>query len=152
MAKISNTQTFTFIDEKGNTHTVVCYTTHTNIRTTEHAECDGYHGKDYWYNRPWYRFTYENALLDLAGKMANGDKARYKAFKACIDAKAQSEKEACEAWFKAFKADYDSLSDDTKKHLANSGVVVTSVEQANDVMKISKAFDAMNRLLSDDKN
>ena len=84
--------------------------------------------------------------------MANGDKARYKAFKACIDAKAQSEKEACEAWFKAFKADYDSLSDDTKKHLANSGVVVTSVEQANDVMKISKAFDAMNRLLSDDKN
>lgn len=152
MAKINNTQTFTFIDENGNTYTVICYTTHTNVRTTEHAECDGYHGKDYWYNRPWYRFTYENALNDLAHKMSGKNERRYKAFKACIDAKAQSEKEACEAWFKAFKADYDSLSDDTKKHLANSGVVITSVEQANDVMKISKTFDAMSRLLSDDKN
>lgn len=41
--------------------------TRTPIRTTEHVEVfNGYSliadAKDYWYNRPWYRFRYANAL------------------------------------------------------------------------------------------
>lgn len=136
-------QVFVFIDELGNKHDVCCYTTSTRVRTTEHAECEGYEGKDYWYNRPWYRFTYENALRHLAENMAGKNERRLKAFMACIDAHAEDEKKACEAWFNAFKADYDKLSPKTKEHLANSGVEVTSVEQAEDVMKISKAFDTL---------
>lgn len=146
MTKERNHQTFTFVDENGKAYTVICYTTSTNVRTTEHAECEGYHGKDYWYNRPWYRYTYENALKDLAEKMAGKNELRLKAFKSCINARAQSEKEACDAWFNAFKKDYDSLSDETKKHLANACPHITSREQADDIMAISKAFDILFRL------
>ena len=43
------------------------YTTSTKVRVTEHAVIyeDGVevaHSKYFWYNRPWYRFTYQNAL------------------------------------------------------------------------------------------
>ncbi len=147
-----NHETFIFVDENGNSHTVICYTTHTRVRTTEHAECDGYEGKDYWYNRPWYRFTYDNALQDLARKMAGKNEDRLKAFNACIDARAKSESDACEAWFKAFKSDYDSLSDTTKKHLANACPHITSREQADDIMKVSKVFDILFRMDEENKD
>jgi hypothetical protein len=146
MSKLTNSQTFTFIDENGTAYTVVCYTTRTNYRVTEHAECDGYHGKDHWQNRPWYRFTYENALLDLAHKMAGKNEKRLHCFTLCINAKAQSEKDAFEAWFNAFKKDYDNLSDKTKKHLANACPHITSMQQAQDIMQVSKAFDVLFRL------
>lgn len=44
--------------------------TRTPVRTTEHVEVfNGYSliadAKDYWYNRPWYRFRYANALKQV---------------------------------------------------------------------------------------
>ena len=103
--KTFNHETFTFVDENGKTYNVYCYTTHTPTRATEHAETyddRGYliEGKDYWYNRPWYRFRYENALIKLARVMAGKNTRRYECFKACIDARAKSEEDACNAFFK----------------------------------------------------
>ena len=147
MSKKTNYQTFTLIDEKGNAYDVDCYTTRTSYQTTEHALCSGCEGKDRWINRPWHSFDYENALYDLAKKMSGRNKARFEAFKTCIEAKAKSVQEATNAWLNKFKKDYKSLSDTTKKHLANADIELTSVEQAEDVMRISKVFDEMFRLV-----
>ena len=44
-----------------------------------------------------------------------------------------------------FKKDYDALSENTKKHLANAGVSVSNMQQAKDLMQISALFDLLLR-------
>jgi len=50
-----------------------------------------------------------------------------------------------EEWFDDFKSKYDSLSDTTKKHLANADIMITSKEQADAVMNMSLLFDILFR-------
>lgn len=46
-------------------------------------------------------------------------------------------------FLKKFEEDYDSLHPEIKKRLASSGVMVHSKKEAEDLMKISKAFSAL---------
>lgn len=48
--------------------------------------------------------------------------------------------------YEDFKKDYDALGEETKKHLANSGVCVGSMQEAKDIMKISKKFDILFKM------
>lgn len=97
-------------------------------------------------NRTWERYKYESVLDQLARKMAGKDEQNLKAFNACIDAKAQEEKDACDAWFNNFKKGYDALSDDTKKMLADSDIMLESKEQADAVLKGAQMLDVLKGL------
>ena len=48
--------------------------------------------------------------------------------------------------YEDFEDDYNNLSDETKQHLANSGVCVHSMGEAEDLMKSAKMFDAFSQL------
>lgn len=52
---------------------IECWTTKTRAGTREHALLkknneEVEHGSDFWSNRPWYRFTYENAISECLRK------------------------------------------------------------------------------------
>lgn len=58
-----------------NTYLISVYTTSTRTRVTEHAivEKNGIevtHGKNYWYNRPWYRYRYQTALKEALAPLS----------------------------------------------------------------------------------
>lgn len=53
------------------------------------------------------------------------------------------EDEITEEWMKKFEEDYNNLSEGVKKRLAESGVVVTSKEEAEALMKISQLFSLL---------
>lgn len=48
-------------------------------------------------------------------------------------------------WLDNLKSDYDGLCETTKKHLANACPHITSREQADGIMRMTKAFDALFR-------
>lgn len=62
-----------------------------------------------------------------------------------MDVNDTTSQQSDDEWFDDFKTKYDSLCDTTKKHLANSGVMVTSKEQADAVMNMSLLFDLLFR-------
>ena len=63
-----------------------------------------------------------------------------------LDEKNMTSKEIDE-YYENWKKRYDALSDTTKKHLAHSGVMIHSLEQAERIMQISEAFDTMFRIM-----
>lgn len=145
---------FTFKDLNGEEFSVACHTTPNyegfkHYATTYLGEQKVYASQQ-WCNRTWESFDYESALRNLADKIEkkwNRDLGEY--MKVQIKAIAQHEHEKAEAWFNNYKARYDALGDKTKKHLANTGVVLTSQEQAENVMAISEAFDTMFKLMGE---
>jgi hypothetical protein len=52
-------------------------------------------------------------------------------------------------WYNRTKAEYDGFCERTKKHLANACPTLNSREDVDDIMRVSKAFDAMFRLLDE---
>ena len=58
----------------------------------------------------------------------------------------EEEKAQAEAWYNNFKKDYDDLHPEIKKRLADSDVILTSQEQADDLMRVSKMFSLMMKL------
>ena len=142
---------FVFKDKLGKTFEVYCETkgSRWGFKHTARAEYNGdvFRTSSTYQNRTWERYRYESVLSQLANKIAGNDSDNLKAFKACVDAKAQEEKEACDAWFNNFKKGYDGLSDKTKKMLADSDIMLTSKEQADDVLKSAQIIDAIMSLL-----
>lgn len=88
-------------------------------------------------NRTWESFQYESVLENASEKFFDG------ALSQAIEDIATGKRNEVDAFISQFKNDYDSLHENTKKHLANANIELTSIEQAKDVMKISKAFDVL---------
>ena len=142
---------FVFKDKNGAEIEVRCSTQNTRMGF-RHVAKARFNGRDYtatisYLNRTWESFKYQSVLKRLANKMAGIDEENQKAFDASLGAKQKAVHEECERWLNNFKKDYNALSDDTKKMLANSDIHITSTEQAESVMKTAKAFDAIKELL-----
>lgn len=131
---------FTFKDLEGNEFSVACWTNHHQYGFTHNINCMGVKARVCWCNRTWESFTYESVLKRWAEKIG-GNFGAY--LNVQIDAIAKHKSEEADAWFNAFKKRYDNLHENTKQHLANSGVMVNSVEEAESVMAISEAFDLL---------
>lgn len=58
----------------------------------------------------------------------------------------EDEKKKLDEWVDNFKKDYDDLHPEIKKRLADSDIILTSQEQADDLMKMSKMFSIMMKL------
>ena len=54
-------------------------------------------------------------------------------------------------WYENFEKDYNGLCDTTKKHLANACPHITSREQADGIMRMSKMFDILFRMNDNNK-
>ena len=127
MVKQRDIQYFT-AKVNGNEVTFRCYTTWTRNGFCHTAH---YVGWDYdindtkasYYNRTWERFTYESVLIKAIDKLP--ESVRQKVYDQIIDHKAAEEEQKAEEQFQAFKSLHESLSDENKERLANSGIEVT---------------------------
>lgn len=114
-----------------------CYTTDTRSGFCHTAH---YIGWDYditdtkasYYNRTWERFEYESVLKSAINKLPMD--IRQAVYDQIIDHKAAEEEQRCEEQFQAFKSLHDSLSDENKKRLADSGIEVHSESDVKSVM------------------
>ena len=64
------------------------------------------------------------------------------------DESSESQNEKDEKYLADFKKRYDNLAPDIKKRLADSGITITSLAQAEEVMKISECFSALETLFA----
>jgi hypothetical protein len=64
------------------------------------------------------------------------------------DEPSESQNDKDEKYLADFKKRYDNLTPDIKKRLADSGITITSLAQAEQVMKISESFSMMERLFA----
>lgn len=60
----------------------------------------------------------------------------------------EEEKRKADEWFDNFKKDYDDLNPIIKEKLAESDIILTSQEQADDLMRMSKIFSLMMDMTS----
>ncbi len=143
--KQTNKKTFTLLGKDNRKVVIECYTKRGGQGFTHFAECEGKKTYICYINRTWESFEYESVLLRIVKRIAL-DKKDLTAMEKTIELISKGHKEEVDKWFENFKKDYDGLSDTTKKHLANACPVITSKEQADEIMKVSKVFDAMFRL------
>ena len=132
--KLRNRQLFE-TTVNGRKFTFTCYTQSTSYGVREIC-CYGYSdttecryvkgdiiGKDTYYNRPWYRFRYENALRNGLKRLLKSkditQEEHDELYAILIDGKAQKEHEECEKQIEAFKALYEKTSDDFKERAKN---------------------------------
>lgn len=130
--KLRNRQLFE-TTVNGREFTFTCYTQSTSYGVREIC-CYGYSdttecryvkgdiiGKDAFYNRPWYRFRYENALRNgLKTLLKNKDitqEEHDELYAVLIERKAQADHEQAEEDIAAFKALYDKTSDTFKERV-----------------------------------
>ena len=127
MVKQRDIQYFT-AKVNGEAITFRCHTTWTRNGFCHTAH---YTGWDYnitdskcpYINRTWERFTYESVLIKAIDKLP--ESVRQKVYDQIIDHKAAEEEQKAEEQFQAFKSLHESLSDENKERLANSGIEVT---------------------------
>lgn len=127
MVKQRDIQYFT-AKVNGEDITFRCHTTWTRNGFCHTAH---YTGWDYnitdskcpYINRTWERFTYESVLIKAIDKLP--ESVRQKVYDQIIDHKAAEEEQKAEEQFQAFKSLHESLSDENKERLANSGIEVT---------------------------
>ena len=127
MVKQRDIQYFT-AKVNGEDITFRCHTTWTRNGFCHTAH---YTGWDYnitdskcpYINRTWERFTYESVLKRAIDKLP--ESVRQKVYDQIIDHKAAEEEQKAEEQFQAFKSLHESLSDENKERLANSGIEVT---------------------------
>ena len=122
-----------------------CYTTDTRsgfCHTCESWDIDLTDSKESYFNRSWEAFEYATVLNRSIKKISNTE-LRDALHAILIDGTEAEIKERCEKQFNAFEKAYDGLSDKTKKALAESNVMVNSVEEANMLMVIAKVMDAI---------
>lgn len=101
-------------------------------------------GKDIWYNRPWYRWRYENALRKGIENIAP-DKETEQALKdILIEKKAQADHEQCEKEIKAFEALYNQTSNTFKSTIQKTGFTI----QSEDDIKLVKGLMTLDVLLN----
>ena len=136
MVKQRDIQYFT-AKVNGNEVTFRCYTTWTRNGFCHTAH---YTGWDYsltdtkasYYNRTWERFEYESVLKRAIDKLPSDIQQAVR--DQIIDHKAAEEEQKAEEQFEAFKNLHESLSDENKERLANSGIEMHSEEDMRGVM------------------
>ena len=128
---------------------------HTSMRTTEYAEVLDDMGEVtkkgtyVWINRPWQRYDFEIALTNLCEKL--GGKKNFEFYKKQIDM-IHNDEDGFEEWFKNWSKSWNSdVSDDIKERTARAlgDHAVTSMEEADSILRMAKAFTAMQKVLGD---
>ena len=126
----------------GKEFTFTCYTQSTSYGVREicclgfsnTTECkyvkDDIIGKDCIYNRPWYRFKYENALNRGIKNLNESKEVKQALHDILIDGKAQAEHEQAEKDIAAFQALYNKTSDNFKQ-IAQNLPPITSESDVN---------------------
>ena len=114
-----------------------CYTTDTRCGFCHTAHYVGWEynltdTKASYYNRTWERFEYESVLKRAIDKLP--ENVRQQVYDQIIDHKAAEEEQKAEEQFEAFKNLHDSLSDENKERLANSGIEMHSESDVRGVM------------------
>lgn len=125
----------------GTNYTFTCYTQYCGTHVRELC-CLGFSdttepkyiksdiiGKDIWYNRPWYRFKYEKALRNGIDNLDEPQEVKDKLKAILIDKTAQDEHEKYEQYeqqIQAFQNLYNQTSDDFKKRMAESDIIMQS--------------------------
>lgn len=120
---------YTTDTRNGFCHTVVCESH--NITNTKVS----------YYNRTWERFRYETALRNAIEKLPKELREGAKAI--LIDGKAEEEYNKAEKDIKAFKELHDGLTDENKKRLSESGIVMESEEDVKSVMGLMALMTIM---------
>ena len=115
----------------GKEFTFTCYTQSTSYGVREicclgfsnTTECkyvkDDIIGKDCIYNRPWYRFKYENALNRGIKNLNESKEVKQALHDILIDGKAQAEHEQAEKDIAEFQALFNKTSDNFKQMAQN---------------------------------
>lgn len=105
-------------------------------------------GEAVYHNRTWEQFNGETAIADAISKLNRAEEKplRDALHEVFITQYISKENERYDAWFKAFKSSYDSLSEKTKQRIANANVCVTSTEQAESIVRMGHMIDVMEQM------
>ncbi len=132
MPKFYNQQIKYFKDNNGVEHRVDLWTTKTRDYTTEHASCyvgnNEVEGKYKWCNRPWQSFTYCDAMQAMIKKLPKAWQEN--ATKRLINDEDERIEKECDKFLDGFKKNYDKLSPEMKKSLAEHAPMIETQEQA----------------------
>ena len=147
MVKHRNIQYFT-ATVNGQEITFRCHTTDTRNGFCHTAH---YVGWDYsltdtkasYYNRTWERFDYESVLKKAIDKLPTD--VRQQVYDQIIDHKAAEEEKKAEEQVEAFKRLHDSLSEENKERLANSGIEMHSESDVKGVMGLMALMSIMQK-------
>jgi len=152
--KKSNFKTFNFKTMDGKALTITCYL-FTTATTWGHRAWfiddlgDFKEVKINYYNRTWEAFTYESVLYKAVRTYYPQEK-RQKAQRVFIHkqlkAIAEHEAEACEKWLNNWTKQYNALSEKTREHIKNSDVIIDTIEQGENLLKVAKIMDVMDAL------
>ena len=147
MVKQRDIQYFT-AKVNGEDITFRCHTTWTRNGFCHTAH---YTGWDYnitdskcpYINRTWERFTYESVLIKAIDKLP--ESVRQKVYDQSMEHKAAEEAQKAEEQLQAFKSLHESLSDENKERLANSGIEMHSEEDMRGVMGLMALMKLMQQ-------
>ena len=125
-----------------------CYTTDTRCGFCHTAHYVGWEyeltdTKASYYNRTWERFEYESVLKRAIEKLPTD--VRQQVYDQIIDGKAAEEEQKAEEELERFKALHDSLSDENKERLANSGIEMHSEGDVKAVMGLMALMSLMQK-------
>jgi hypothetical protein len=125
-----------------------CYTTDTRCGFCHTAHLMGWKysttdTKASYYNRTWERFEYESVLKRAIEKLPT--EIRQQVYDQIIDGKAAEEEKKAEEQVEAFKRLHDSLSDENKERLANSGIEMHSESDVKGVMGLMALMSIMQK-------
>ena len=123
-----------------------CHTTDTRVGFCHTAHLMGWKyeatdTKASYYNRTWERFEYESVLKRAIEKLPTD--VRQQVYDQIIDGKAAEEEKKAEEQFEAFKSLHDSLSEENKERLANSGIEMHSESDVKGVMGLMALMSLM---------
>lgn len=123
-----------------------CYTTDTRSGFCHTAHLMGWKynitdTKASYYNRTWERFEYESVLKRAIEKLPAD--IQQPVYDQIIDHKAAEEEKKAEDDFNAFKSLRDSLSQENKERLANSGIQINSESDMKGVMGLMALMNIM---------
>lgn len=152
--KKSNYKTFNFKTIDGAELSITCYYFETSTTWGHRAYFIDENGefqvvKINYYNRTWEAFTYESVLYKAVRAYYPQEK-RQQAERAFIHkqlkAIAQHEADACEKWLKRWTKQYNALSEKTRESIKNSDVIINTIEQGENLLKVAKMMDAIDAL------
>jgi coenzyme F420-reducing hydrogenase alpha subunit len=123
-----------------------CYTTDTRCGFCHTAHYVGWEyeitdTKASYYNRTWERFEYESVLKKAIDKLPK--EIRQTVYDQIIDGKAAEEEQKAEEMVEKFQRLHESLSEENKERLANSGIEIHSEEDAHAVMGLMALMNLM---------
>ena len=125
-----------------------CYTTDTRCGFCHTAHYVGWEyeitdTKASYYNRTWERFEYESVLKRAIDKLPK--EIRQQVYDQIIDHKAAEEAKEAEEMVERFQKLHESLSDENKERLANSGIEIRSEGDAKAVMGLMALMSLMQK-------